>query len=145
MPRGVSTLTVAPTLVSISARPIGDSAERRPSARFGLGRADQGPDVGLAFAFVEHFGAAAEGEGVGLGGVDLDHDRVVQPLLQALDPRLHVRLVLFGDVILGVLLEVALLARDLDPRRHLLPRRPFELRQLGFQLLDSGRGDRLPA
>src|SRR6476660_3561560 len=53
------------------------------------------------------------------------------------------RLVLFGDVVLGVLLEVALLAGDLDPRRHLQPRRPFQLGQFRFQLFDAGLRDRL--
>ena len=60
-----------------------------------------------------------------------------QPLAQALDPGLEVRLVLLGDVVLGVLLEVALLAGGLDPRRHRLPPRPFELLDLLAQGLDA--------
>ena len=71
---------------------------------------------------------------------DLDHDRVPQPFLQPLDPRLQVRLVLFGDVILGVLLEVALLAGDLDPRRHRFAGRAFQLGEFGFQLFDVRPG-----
>ena len=55
-----------------------------------------------------------------------------------------------GDVsvatpMLGIkILLVALLTRNLDPRRHLEPRRAFQLLELGFQGLDPRRGDRLP-
>ena len=46
----------------------------------------------------------------------LDH-RVADLVAQPSDPRLEVRLVLLGGVILAVLLEVAPLACGLDPRR----------------------------
>ena len=50
--------------------------------------------------------------------VDLDHDGVPQPHPQALDLGLQVSLILLGDVVVGVLLQVAELAGGLDPRRH---------------------------
>ena len=145
LPRGVSTCTVAPTW-AVHQR----FADRRlgREAAFGqacLGRADQRPDLGLALLLVAHLGGATEGEGVRRGGVGLDDDRVFEPFAQALDPRLHMRLVLFGDVVLGVLLEVAFVAGGFDPRRHRMPFRAFELLQLGLQLFDSRRGDRLIA
>ncbi len=143
MPRGVSTLTLAPTLAFISALPIGDSAESRPSARLASVEPTRVQTLVLPLASSRTSALRPKAKESAALGVDLDHDRVVEPLLQALDPRLQVRLVLFGDVILGVLLEVALLAGDLDPRRHLLAGGPFELRQLGFEVLDPGRGDRL--
>ena len=117
-PFGVSTSTVAPTLAFISARPIGDSAERRPSARLASVEPTRVQALVSPLDSSSDLGRAAEGEGVARRCVDLDHDRVPQPFLEPLDPRLQVRLVLFGDVILGVLLEVALLAGDFDPRRH---------------------------
>src|SRR6188472_4029923 len=130
--------------LGVHQRPADRRLGREPAfGQVGLGRADQGPDDGLAFGLVEHLGGAAEAEEVAVELGDLDHDRVPQPFLEALDPRLHVGLVLFGDVILGVLLQVALLARDLDPRRHLFPGRAFQLGEFGFQLFDSGLGDRL--
>ena len=74
-------------------------------------------------------GGAAEGEG--RRRIRLGHDRIRESLAQALDPRLEVRLVVLGDVVLGVLLQVSELARGLDPRRHLRARRPLELLDLG--------------
>src|SRR4051794_2870966 len=109
----------------------------------GLGRADQGPGVDAAGRLVEDLGGEAEGEAVGGRPVGLDDDGVVEPLAQAFDPRLEVGLVLFGDVVLGVLLEVAFLARDLDPRRHRLAAGPFEIGQLDAQVLEALRRDRL--
>ncbi len=127
-PFGVSTSTVEPTLASISARPIGDSAESRPSARFASVEPTR---VQALVSPLDSSRTSAVRPKVKVSPsmlVDLDHDRVAQPFLQPLDPRLHVRLVLFGDVILGVLLEVALLAGDLDPRRHLLAVRALRAR-----------------
>ena len=100
---------------SLSARPIGDSAERRPAAR---SASVEPTSVQVCVAPLPSSRISAvrpKAKRLGLG-VDLDHDRVVQPLLQPLDPRLEVGLVLLGDVVLGVLLEVAQLARGLDPR-----------------------------
>ena len=77
--------------------------------------------------------------------VGLDDDCAVQPFPQPLDPRLQMGLVLFGDVVLGVLLEVAFLAGDLDPRRHRQPARPFQLPISLAQGLETLLGDRLAA
>ena len=52
------------------------------------------------------------------------------------------RLVLLGDVVLGVLLEVAELARGLDARRHLASRVALQRRQLGLEGLEALGGDR---
>ncbi len=115
---------------------------REPAAgEVGLGRADERPGVGLA-AVVEDLGGPAEREGVG-AVVDLDHDRVPQPHPEALDLRLQVGLILLGDVVIGVLLEIAELPRRLDPGRHLEPGRALELLDLRLQLREALGGDRL--
>ena len=75
---------------------------------------------------------------VGVVRRGLDHDRVAQPLPQALDPRLEVRLVVLGDVVLGVLLEVAELARREEAFAHRAPPVGLELLELGLQRLQAG-------
>src|SRR4051794_25545298 len=50
---------------------------------------------------------------------------------------------ILGHVVLGVLLQVAELARRLDARGHLVPRRRLELVQLGAQRLEALGRDRL--
>jgi hypothetical protein len=91
--------------------------------------------VRLARGEVEDVGAPAEGEGVG-ALVDGDDDRVAHPHPQTLDPRLEVRLILLGDVVVGVLLEVAELARSLDPLGHLRPRGTLEALDLCAKLVE---------
>ena len=65
--------------------------------------------------------------------VDLDHNRVAQALAGPLDPGLEMRLVLLGDVVLRVLLEVAHRSRDLQPLGNLLPPGTFHLFDVGLQ------------
>jgi hypothetical protein len=63
----------------------------------------------------------------------LDHDRAAAQLAQPLDLRLQVRLGVLGVVVLGVLLEVAEVARRLDALRDRAATRGLELVQLGLQ------------
>jgi hypothetical protein len=97
--------------------------------------------VRLAALDLEHLGGPPEGEAVG-ALVDLDDDGVAQAGAQALDPRLQVRLVLLGDVVVGVLLQVAELAGGLDPLRHLRARGSLEALELGAELLEALGRDR---
>ena len=53
------------------------------------------------------------------GGVAVDHDRVLQHLLELADARLVVALLVLGRVVVGVLADVAVLAGPLDPQRDL--------------------------
>ena len=143
-PRGVSISIGLPTLALSRARPIGDSAERRPSARLASVEPTRVQVLTSPLASSSTSAVRPKAK-VSAFVVDLDHDRGAQPLAQSLDLGLEMGLVLLGDVVLGVLLEVAFLARDLDPRRHLRPRRPFELLDFLAQGLDALLGDRLPA
>src|SRR5215210_5210684 len=101
-------------------------------AQVRLGCPDQHPGVDLPRALVEDLSGAPEGEAV-VAALRLDDLGVAEPLAQAPDPGLEVRLVLLGDVVVGVLLEVAELPGGLDPCRHLLPGGSLELGQLLVQ------------
>ena len=75
--------------------------------------------------------------------VRLDDDGVAQALAQAQDLRLEMSLVLLGDVVLGVLLQVAERARRLDAARHLLAARRLELVEVRLQRFEALWRDRL--
>ena len=79
-------------------------------------------------------------EGV-VGHVGLDDDGVAQPLAQELDLRLQVRLVLLGDVVLGVLLEVAEVPRRQQALAHRAPALGLELLDLGLEGVQARGGD----
>jgi len=73
--------------------------------------------------------------------IDFDDDRLPQAIPKPLYLRLEVGLVLLGDVILGVLLEIAELARPLDPLRDLTAERAAPVLELGRQPLVGGGGE----
>jgi len=75
--------------------------------------------------------------------VHLDDDGVTQAHPQALDPGLEMGLVLLGDVVVGVLLQIAELAGGLDPFRHRRAGRALELLDLDAQLGKARGRDRL--
>ena len=80
--------------------------------------------------------AAAEPDHVGLR-LDLAHLRREQLLADAQDLGLQVRLVVLGVVVLGVLLEIAPLARGLDALGDLPPRDGLQVLELGLQRLQA--------
>ena len=84
----------------------------------------------------------AEADDVGVVGAFHDA-RGPQPLGEALDLRLQVRLVFLGDVVLGVLLEIAQLACGLDADGHLGATLGFEVGDLGAQGREALRSDLL--
>jgi hypothetical protein len=80
-----------------------------------------------------------------LVGVVLDRDRVREAILQDLNPALEQRLLVAGRVVLGVLVQVPELARDLDLVRDFPPPRPLELDQLGLETIRSEEVDQFGA
>ena len=121
--------------------PTGDCADSLPSAR----SASVEPTIvhvwTPAAVHVEDLGGAPEAER-GIGRVALDDQGVALALAQSLDLRLEVSLVLLGDVVLGVLAEVAELSRGEDTRGDRSPSAGFELLQLGLQRDQAGGRDR---
>ena len=91
---------------------------------------------------VAHLGGRPEAERAG-ARVRLHDDGAAQALAQAQDLRLEMSLVLLGDVVLGVLLQVAERARGLDAARHLLAARGLELVEVRLQRLEALGSDRL--
>src|SRR4051794_36329541 len=87
----------------------------------------------LAGLVVAQLHLRAEG-GLASGGLFLDDNRAREPLAKLQDLRLEERLLVLGVVVLGVLLEVAEVARDLDPLRDVLAPRSLQLLELGLQL-----------
>jgi hypothetical protein len=68
----------------------------------------------------------AEGDDVGRRGAVL-HAGAGDPVAQAQDPGLQMRLLVLGVVVLGVLLEIAPFARGLDALGERAPGRALEL------------------
>jgi hypothetical protein len=92
-----------------------------PGGEVGLGGADDGPRRHTPRGLVEHLGGTAEGDDPG-ARLRLDDRRAAQPLTQPQDPRLQVRLVVLGDVVVRVLLEVTELACRVDARAAIASR-----------------------
>jgi leucyl aminopeptidase (aminopeptidase T) len=111
-----------------------------PLADVRLGRPDQREGRRLPARLVHDVHRRAEGDDVALRR-RLDHARVAQALGQAGDLGLQVRLVLLGDVVLGVLLEIAELACGLDAPRDVPARVALEARELGLEGLEALGGD----
>src|SRR3954454_3419899 len=95
----------------------------------GLRRTHQRPDVRLAALNVLDVRGPAECEDA-RARIRLHHHRLAEPFAESLDSCLEMRLVVLGEVVLGVLLQVAELTRGLDPLRHLTTPRLLELLQL---------------
>jgi hypothetical protein len=110
----------------------------------GLGGAHDRPPVNLIGLKVSDLGLAGEGERVPLGLGCYDH-RAAQPLAQALDFRLEVRLVLLGGVILSVLLKITVSPGDEDALRDLAASDGLKLAELALEGSKAFFGDRLSA
>ena len=140
-PRGTSTVTTSLRLWPIRALPIGDSFESLCSS----GSASVEPTI---WNFCESprllvfdVDDGAEGDLVGADRLLVDHGGAAQPLFELRDPALEQRLLVLGVVVLGVLGDVAEVARLLDPRGHLAPFHGREMLDLLFELLEPFRGD----
>jgi hypothetical protein len=83
----------------------------------------------------------AELDLVGAERLLVDHGGAAQPLFELGDPALQQRLFVLGVVVLGVLGDVAELARFLDPRRNFTTFRRREVLDFLFELLEPFWGD----
>ena len=108
-----------------------------PIARIGLGRADDGERL-LALLALDEDGRA-DGDVVG-GVVLVDQDRVLDQGLERQDPALHERLLVLGVLVLGVLLEVAVLLGVVDPCRDLGAAHGDHLVELRAELVKAFSG-----
>ena len=114
-PRGTSTVTTSLRLWPISALPIGDSLESLCSG----GSASAEPTIWNFCESPDFWSLTWTTEPNATSSVSscllVDHGRAAQPLLELGDPLLEQRLLVLGVVVLGVLRDVAELARLLDP------------------------------
>ena len=120
-PRGTSTVTTSLRLWPISALPIGDSLESLCSS----GLASVEPTIwnfcespvfwSLTWTIEPNLTSSVPSV------LLVDHGGAAQPLFELGDPPLEQRLLVLGVVVLGVLGDVAELARLLDPLRDLAP------------------------
>ena len=140
-PRGTSTVTTSPRLWPTSALPIGDSLESLSS----VGSASAEPTI---WNFCESpdfwsltWTLTPTETDVGVDVLLVDHGRAPQPLLELRDPLLEHRLLVLGVVVLGVLGDVAELARLLDPLGDLAPLHGRQVLELLLELLEPLRGD----
>ena len=113
-PRGTWTEIVSPRLWPSSALPTGDSLESLPSDRAGLGRADDRVLDRFARLLVLDVDRRADADLVGAQAGAVDDRRGAELLLDLGDLRLEHGLLVLGVVVLGVLGDVAELARFLD-------------------------------
>ena len=139
-PLGAGTDTVSPFLRPISALPTGDSFESRLLA----GSASVEPTIAYSKALPfsslpAHERADAHDVVVELGGVD--DLRRAELVLELRDALLEHRLLVLGVVVLGVLRDVAELARFLDALRDLTTAGDGEVLDLLLELLESLGGE----
>src|SRR4051794_22076343 len=109
-----------------------------PGLEVGLGRADEREGLRAPGLLVHDVDRGAEVHRVRVGGGRRDDASVAQPLREPRDPGLEMGLVLLGRVVLGILLEVAVLTRGRDPlgdRAAPLVLQPVELRLQGLEPL----------
>ena len=88
---------------------------RASLGRVGLGRADDLELLRVARLLVLDVDADADADRLGVDLLLVDDRRAAQPLLELGDPLLEQGLLVLGVVVLGVLRDVAELARLLDP------------------------------
>ena len=100
----------------------------RPRGRVGLVGADDRVDDRLAVVVEGHDRPETDPRA---GRRRFDDDRRAEARLDRLDPALEERLLLAGGVVLGVLLEVAVLLGGPDPGEDLRPPDPGQLVELG--------------
>ena len=140
LPVGSVTLTASPFLRPTSALPTGDSLESRLADGIGLGRADDRVRERLALVVLDvDLRADAHDVGRQLRGVD--HRRRAELVLERRDARLEHRLLVLGVVVLGVLRDVAELARFLDALGNLATLGRGEVLDLLLELLESLGGE----
>ena len=137
LPFGSDTEACSPGARPSSATATGDSADRRPSPRRGVVRADDPPGLLAAILVAHDDGRAEADDAAGAGGRLLDDHRVGDLLAQPRDLRLEVRLIVLGVVVLAVLLQIAPFARGLDALGDLPASLPLERRQLGAERLQA--------
>ena len=118
-PTGIDTVTTSPTFLPRMAWPTGDSLESRAFVGIRLGRADQGVYADVAGLLVTEGDGAADADLVGVDLGVLDDPSAAQLLLQQPDAVLEQGLLVLGVVVLGVLADVAELARLTDALGYL--------------------------
>ena len=139
LPLGSDTETSSPRLWPMSALPTGDSLESLSG-----GAASAEPTIvnfRLAALLVLDVDGDADADDVVGELADVDDLRGAQALLELGDPLLEHRLLVLGVVVLGVLRDVAELARLLDPLGHLAALLGLQLLELRLELLEAFGGE----
>src|SRR6476659_590835 len=107
----------------------------------GLGGADDLEFLRVAGLLVFDVDDRAEADLVSIDILLVDHGGAAQPLFELGDSSLEQRLFVLGVVVLGVLGDIAELARLLDPFRNLTPFGGRQELDFIFELLEPFRGD----
>ena len=140
-PRGTSTVTTSPRLWPTSALPIGDSFESLSS----VGSASAEPTIWNFFESPDFWSLTwtrtPTETDVGVDVLLVDDGRAAHPLLELGDPLLEQGLLVLGVVVLGVLHDVAELARLLDPLGDLAALDGGHVLELLAELLQPLLGD----
>src|SRR5262249_5752234 len=124
------------TLLAADDRPADGRLVRELVLRWiGLGRADDVILERLLRVDVPQPDERSDGDDVGRNLPGLDHARVAEAILEQGDAVLEQRLVVLRVVVLGVLLNVAELARDADALRDLAPLDGAQILDLFLELL----------
>ena len=135
-PPGVVTLTMSPASLFRNARPIGDVVEMSPLVGVRVLGHDELEDERLAVALDDVHGRAEAGAVV-RDAVDVDQRDLRHALLEHADARLDEPLPLLRGLVLGVLAQVAQLARALDLLGQLELQLAVERVDLVLELLDQ--------
>ena len=129
-------LTMSPRLCPVSALPIGRLVRELLLRGVGLGRPDDRELSRFAGFLVLDVYAYADPDHAGVDRLLVDDARPPQPFLELGDPLLEQGLLVLGVVVLGVLGDVAELARLLDPLGDLAALDRREMLDLRPQLLE---------
>ena len=134
-PRGASTSTISPATRPTRARPSGDSGETllAPMNTRNL-------DFHGHVIFVADLDDRANANLAGIERRRVDEHRIVEPHAQPPNARLEQALRVLRGVVLGVLRQVAVLARCLDRLNRLSSRRALEFGEFVGQRLALRRG-----
>ena len=136
-PRGASTSILSPTFLPSTARPTGDSGETPPTLEMSTRHllAVLASSSTLEPTVTTSLAAAASSSIT---------SALCEPRLQNRDAALEQALLVLRRVVLEVLGEVAVAARDRDRLDDLLPARPLELGELRHELIALGERQLLP-
>ncbi len=143
-PPGVTTFTVSPGSLLMSARPIGDVVEIMPfsaSASSGI----TSWNVFFSPLAVDDVQRRAEAGAILRDAVHLDERNLGDALLQHADPRLDEPLPLLGRLILGVLAQVSELTGALDLLGELELQLVVQHLDFVFELFDQPILHRIPS